>query len=124
MKKYKILLVEDDEFLHQLYFDLLQSVGYEVTGVKNGNDAYDQMAHHAWDLVLLDVMLPGMNGFTILSTLKEENVTIAYPVVYLTNLDASEKDKHLLELATAYWIKSSLAPPEFLSHVQSMLTPS
>lgn len=124
MKTYKVLLVEDDEFLHQLYLDLLQGEGYEVTGVKNGNDAFDHIKKNAWDLILLDVMLPGMTGFSILSRVKELHIQVRCPIIFLTNLDANEKDKHLLELATNYWIKSELTPPDFLSHVKAVLNPS
>lgn len=117
----KIILVEDDQFLQQLYNDLLTQEGYSVKAVDNGNDALKEIEHGVWDLVLLDIMLPGMDGFTIFDKLVKDKKKPKCPIVFMTNLDGSENDKKKLGKADAYWIKSSMAPPDFIENVKKIL---
>lgn len=121
MAQKKILLVEDDQFLHQLYTDLLKTEQYDVTGVIDGKDALEKMKKNTWDLILLDVMLPGMDGFEIMDTLTKEQIKLKCPVIFLTNLDASDSDKKNLAKAQDHWIKSDMAPPQFVEKVNALL---
>jgi DNA-binding response OmpR family regulator len=114
----KILLVEDDTFLNQLYTDLLSQAKYEVTSVTDGTVAYESIKKGGWDLILLDVMLPGINGFDIFKKIKEEKIKYT-KLIFMTNLDSSDKDKESLEQADEYWVKSNMSPPEFLQKVAS-----
>ena len=116
----QILLVEDDEFLHELYTELLTTAGYTVTGVASGTKAYEKMKENTWDLVLLDVMLPELNGFQIMDKLVAEGVLMKCDVVYLTNLDSTDSDLRNLEKAKDHWTKSDMSPPEFVAKVKSM----
>jgi len=120
MKK-NILLVEDDEFLHELYLDLLKSAGYAVTGAKDGATAYEKIKENTWDLVLLDVMLPGIDGFQILDKLDQDKVALKCPVIYLTNLDSTDTDLIKLGKAQDHWTKSDMSPPEFVEKVKKLL---
>lgn len=115
----KILLVEDDTFLNQLYTDLLKKEKFNVTSIVDGEEAFKQIIEKDWDLILLDVMLPGMTGFDILKKVKAEKKGLKTPIVYMTNLDSSDEDKKLLKEATDYWIKSSMTPPEFIEKVKN-----
>ncbi len=117
----KILLVEDDEFLHELYLDLLTAEKYEVTGAKDGKTAYEKMKENTWDLVLLDVMLPEMTGFQIIDRLTAEQVKLTCPIVFLTNLDSTATDLVNLKKATDHWTKSDMSPPEFIAKVKALL---
>lgn len=121
MAQKHILLVEDDQFLHQLYSDLLKNEQYDVTGVLNGTEAFEKIKMNTWDLILLDVMLPGMDGFEILDTITKENIKLKCPVVYLTNLDGSDSDKKNLAKAQDHWIKSDMSPPQFVEKVNALL---
>ncbi|MDO8260549.1 MAG: response regulator [Candidatus Magasanikbacteria bacterium] len=116
----KILLVEDDVFLKQLYSDLLTQEKYTFTSVDNGTDAYIEIKKGDWDLILLDVMLPGMTGFEIFNKIQEEKISIK-KLVFMTNLDSSDKDRSSLEKADEYWIKSNMTPPDFLEKVKKIL---
>lgn len=116
----KILLIEDDAFLNQLYSDLLKQEKYEVTSVKDGLEAYNKINESDWDLILLDVMLPGMTGFEILDKVNKEKKVKA-PIIFMTNLDSSDSDKKALQKAKDYWIKSSMTPPEFIQKVKNVL---
>lgn len=117
----KILLIEDDEFLHQLYTELLTGEGYAVTGIMDGKEAYEKIKENNWDVVLLDVMLPGMDGFEIMDRLHKEKISMKCPVIFLTNLDSTESDKKNLEKAQDHWTKSDMSPPEFVQKVKEVL---
>lgn len=117
----KILLVEDDVFLNQLYSDLLHKAKYSVTSVMDGNEGLKQMLEKNWDLILLDVMLPGINGFDIFEKVTAEKKDLKTPIIFMTNLDSSDDDKKSLKVATDFWIKSSMTPPEFIEKVKKVL---
>jgi len=119
--KKRILLVEDDTFLNQLYSDLLAKEGYEVASAVTGEIALEKMQAASWDLVLLDVVLPGKSGFDVLAEVSKKSKP-KYPIIFMTNLDSNDKDKKNLEQATGYWIKSNMSPPEFLANVKKILS--
>ena len=123
MKK-NILLVEDDQFLQQLYQELLVQEGYGVTVSGEGNDAENKILSNKWDLVLLDIILPGKNGFDILDAVAKKMNRIPFPIVFLTNLDSNQDDKKKLERAQDYWIKSNMSPPEFTKRVNAIFKSS
>lgn len=84
MSKKKILIVEDEESLLKLESILLTTKGYEVIGVTDGPAALDALAEEAPDLVLLDIMLPGMDGFEVCRRIKESDETGHIPVIIMT----------------------------------------
>jgi len=116
----KILLIEDDVFLNQLYSDLLTQEKYEVTSITDGKEALSKIQKGSWDLILLDVMLPGMNGFEIFAEVKKDH-NFKTPIIFMTNLDSNDSDKKSLKEATDYWIKSNMTPPEFIEKVKNAL---
>ncbi len=118
----KILLVEDDAFLQQLYTDLLKGEKYEVVTSEEGNDALSKVVKGGWDLVLLDIMLPGLSGFEIIAKAHEKlGKDLKFPIIFMTNLDSSDDDKKKLQQATEFWIKSNMSPPEFIAKVKTIL---
>ncbi|MDW7643506.1 MAG: response regulator [Desulfuromonadales bacterium] len=84
MSKKRILIVEDEESLLKLESILLTSKGYDVTGVTNGQAALDSLAENPSDLVLLDIMLPQIDGFEVCRRIKENPQTKHIPVIMLT----------------------------------------
>ena len=118
--KKRILLVEDDNFLNQLYTDLLKKEGYEVTSVIDGETALEKIQTNSWDLILLDIVLPGKSGFEVFAEVSKKSKP-KYPIIFMTNLDSSDKDKKQLEQATGYWTKSNMSPPEFIANVKKIL---
>ncbi|MCP3177645.1 response regulator [Desulfuromonas sp. KJ2020] len=84
MSKKRILIVEDEESLLKLESILLTSKGYDVTGVTNGQAALDSLAENPSDLVLLDIMLPQIDGFEVCRRIKENPQTQHIPVIMLT----------------------------------------
>lgn len=106
MEKKKILIVEDEESLLKLESILLMSHGYDVTGVQNGRAALEQLAADKPDLVILDIMLPEIDGFEVCRRIKENPETRDIPVVMLTAKKSSQDyDKGIAVGASAYITK-------------------
>jgi CheY-like chemotaxis protein len=121
---YKILLVEDEPDLRNLYATLLKSQGYDVKEAENGNSALAQMKEGGFDLVLLDIMLPGIDGLHILKELKDNPPANSNKaVVLLTNLNQDQVVAQALEYnVRGYIVKSSYTPDKFLLEVKGILT--
>src|SRR2546425_8253300 len=86
----KILIVDDEPFNVDYLEQELEDLGYETVSATNGQEALAKVAAEAPDLVLLDVLMPGMDGFTVCRFLKEREETQLIPVVIMTALGAQE----------------------------------
>ncbi len=80
----KILLLEDEYSLRISIEEFLQDIGYEVDGFMDGLDAYNAVYDKAYDILLLDVNVPSLNGFELLKKLREDNIKI--PAIFLTSM--------------------------------------
>ncbi|PLX77456.1 MAG: two-component system response regulator [Desulfuromonas sp.] len=101
MKK-KVLIVEDEETLLSLESILLSSKGYEVKGVMDGPSALEAVVNTKPDLVLLDIMLPGIDGYEVCRQIKANEATRHIPVVMLS-AKKSKEDLVKGEQAGADW---------------------
>ena len=90
MKKNRILIVEDEESLLKLESILLTSKGYDVTGVMDGRSALEEVAKNKPDLIILDIMLPELDGFEVCRRIRENPDTSHIPVVMLTAKKSSQ----------------------------------
>lgn len=122
--KKRILVVEDEENLLNIYTNILREKGYEVDQAKDGMEAYRKMSEGGYDLVLLDLLLPYLDGASVLKKLRDEQ----HPkkpnkaIVVLTNLDTQSVIADCVELgARGYMIKSGNTPDEILKHVKTYL---
>lgn len=124
MKK-KIVLVEDDNSLVEMYKEKLKLEGFRVTSVTDGKKAMPKIKLGA-DLILLDILMPGLNGFEILKRIKKDSCVNEIPVIVLTNIgsDSFDNDRKLaLSLgATDYLIKSLNTPDEVVKKINSILS--
>jgi len=93
-----VLLVDDEEFLRRVMKDLLVREGYEVVEAGNGIEALDQVDRHAPDVVVLDLNLPGMDGYSVLSELRSRPATRNIPVVVLTAKGDEDNEVRVFEL--------------------------
>lgn len=118
----KILIVEDDEFLSSLYKELLTEEGYNVDLMKDGQTGLDAAKKGGYNLILLDIMLPKMDGLQVLKSLNESNNEKNGPIVMLTNLgqDSIVRDA-LKNGASGFLIKSSMTPDQVLHEVRVFL---
>ncbi len=106
MQKKHVLIVEDEESLLKLETILLTVKGYEVTGAINGNDALEKLAAAKFDLVLLDIMLPDVDGFEVCRRIRCNPTTSEIPVVMLTARKSPEDQERGLACgANAYLTK-------------------
>lgn len=116
-----ILLVEDDEFLRQLVAQKLLQDGYEVAAAVDANEAFENLAKKKFDLILLDLILPGVNGYEILSKLKTAPSTKDIPVMILSNLGQREDiDKALAAGAEDFLIKANYTPGEIVEKIKAL----
>ena len=104
----KIVVVEDEGILSKALSIELLSAGYQVLTANNGEAGLALVQKELPDLVLLDLMLPKMNGFDVLAALKKDEATKAIRVIILSNLGQDEDRKKGLALgALDYYVKSS-----------------
>lgn len=117
----KILIVEDEEFLSEMYKIKLVAEGYEVLVADNGMDGVDMAFSEQPDLILLDLMMPKMNGFQVLEKLKENDRTKEIKVYVLSNLSQGEEIKKGMFLgAEGFLVKASLTPTEVSDFVHKV----
>lgn len=90
MKRNRILVVEDEESLLKLESILFSSKGYQVTGVRDGKSALEAIAVDRPDLVVLDIMLPDLDGFDVCRAIKQNPATASLPVIMLTAKKSSQ----------------------------------
>lgn len=120
----KVLLVEDEPLIIELYKERFEEENFHLDIAENGNDALKKAGDDV-DLILLDILLPGINGFEVLRRLKNNHQTRDIPVIVLTNLgnEQADKDKQLaLSLgAIDYLVKSYHTPDEMVEVIKKRL---
>jgi len=120
---FKILLVEDDPFLSEMYTTKLTADGFEVELASDGKEALKKISATKPDLVLLDIVLPKMDGFEVLETMKKDPAMSQIIVIALTNLGQKEEvEKGLALGADDYIIKAHYTPSEVVNKVRQILT--
>jgi CheY-like chemotaxis protein len=116
----KILLIEDNFFLRELYERVLRKGGFEVISALNGDEGVQFAGSVYPNLILLDIMLPKLNGIEVLKKIKANPETAAIPVYLLTNLGQEAIIKQALDLgAEKYLLKTNTPPDKLVAHVQS-----
>ncbi|QQS60889.1 MAG: response regulator [Candidatus Moraniibacteriota bacterium] len=118
----KVLLAEDDVFVSDVYSMRLRKEGYDVTLAKDGREALDQLNRDIPDILLLDIMMPYMDGMEVLEIVKKKEEFKNIPVIMLTNLSEKENIQKTIEMgASDYLIKSHFTPSEVVEKVNITL---
>jgi len=121
-QKVSILVVEDDRFLRDLLVRKLETEGFRVLTAVEGKEALKKIKEELPQLVLLDLVLPGIDGFEVLRQAKEDPQTNKIPVIILSNLGQKEEVEKGLQLgADDYLIKAHLTPEEIVKKVKTFL---
>jgi len=121
-KKFKILIVEDDAMISGMYKTKLTQDGYEVLIAADGFNALQTAKQEKPQLIMLDVILPQLDGFSVLTELKADLDTKNIPVIMLTNLGTDEDRKKGEQLgAIDYLVKASFTPAEVSKKVGELL---
>lgn len=119
----KILLVEDDSMVVRMYQRKLEKDGFQLTLAFNGEEGLAALKKEKPDIVLLDIMMPKMNGIEMLKAAKADPITKDIPVVILTNLgDRPEDVQKCKELgAEDYWVKANTPIQEITERIKKIL---
>ncbi len=118
----KILIIEDDKFLRELIVQKLVKEGYGVSKAVDGEEGLKKLKTEQPDLVLLDLILPGIDGFEVLTRRKEEPALLSIPIIILSNLGQKEDVERGLKLgAVDYLIKAHFTPREIIEKIKNTL---
>ncbi|EKD46741.1 MAG: Two component transcriptional regulator, winged helix family [uncultured bacterium] len=121
-EKRKILIVEDDMFIRDIYQVKFFQEGFDVTTAEDGIKALEILETMTPDIILLDIIMPYMNGMEVLKKIKENDVLKKIPVIMLTNISEKEKVTEGTELGISdYIIKSHFTPSEVVHKVNALL---
>lgn len=120
MKK-RILFIEDEPFIAELYAQVMEDAGYEVKIVGDGVEGLKIAQGEAFDIILLDLMLPNMPGMDILRSLRDpkQSPNFRAPIVILTNLDEDDLTKREInQLAQGYLTKAEVSPKQLVEYLR------
>jgi len=117
----KILLVEDEDQLRRVMKDLLEREGYVVSEARDGVQALDQVDRHAPDLIMLDLNLPGLDGYTVLEQLRSRPVTATIPVIVLTAKGDEDNEVRVFELGADDFLTKPFRARALSARLQAVL---
>jgi two-component system response regulator ResD len=118
----RVLIVEDEHDLRALYAEILTNAGYNVDQAPDGEIGMDKVKNTPWNLLLLDIMLPGRDGLRMLKEMKENTSFKKGPIVVITNLNSEHIIQEAFNLgADGYLIKSEITPDKVIDEVKEFL---
>ena len=118
----KILVVEDDRFLRELITQKLLREGYEVNEAVDGEEGVEKTKEIKPDVILMDLILPGIDGFEAISKIKENSELENIPIVILSNLGQRDDVERGLKLgAVDFLIKAHFTPGEIIEKIEKVL---
>lgn len=116
----KILLVDDEQALVKMYSEALQGAGFEILTAQDGQAAIETTKNQKPDVILLDIIMPKINGLDVLAQLKQSEETKNIPVFLLTNLpEESSLEKAKSMGAEDYFVKAQTEPTKLVSILKS-----
>lgn len=122
LKNKKILLVEDESFLANLLSDYIKEQGVSLEQASTGEECLAKASAVKPDIILLDIILPGIDGYEVLKQLKANPELSKIPVIFLSNLGGKEEIERGMELGAAdYLVKSSLVMEEIIKKIKGIL---
>lgn len=121
----KILLIEDNELISTLYKRQLEKAGFSVTVADTGNASFSFLLTQTYDFIMLDMILPDMNGLAILRHIKQDEKTSSVPVLVLSNSEQDPTVKEAKELgAVGFLIKDQYSPDQIVEKVKTFISPA
>ena len=121
-KKIKVVIIEDDSYILDMYKIKFESSNFEVTSASDGMEGLKILEKKKPDIILLDVIMPKMNGFNVLKAIKNNPTIAKIPVVLLTNLGQRGDIEKGFELgAASYIIKAHFTPSEIVRKIREIL---
>ena len=118
----KVLLIEDEADIRSLYAEYLRDSGYEVLEAQDGLVGYTKATEEEWDVMLLDIMLPGQDGIALLKKVKADAKAGNRPIIALTNLNVESVINQVFDQgADGFLVKSEITPDKIVTEVESVL---
>lgn len=118
----KVLYVEDDSFLSKALSKRMEDAGLEVMLAKDGDEALSVVEDNAFDVIILDLLIPGKSGFEVLEEFKKNEQTKSVPVVVLSNLSSDEDIQKTKQLgAHDHFVKATIDPRKVVSYIQTLI---
>ena len=118
----KIVIVEDEKFLQEMYKIKFEAEGYQIWTASDGVEALKVIADASPDLVLLDLVMPKLDGYSVLAALRKDEKTKDLKVYVLSNLgQTGEIDRGVKEGANGYFVKSNLTPTQLANEVKKII---
>jgi len=122
MSKIRVLIVEDDPFLRSIYSTKFKGQGYEVILAENGEAGLNLSSKEKPDIILLDIMMPKIDGFRFLEKIKKKKEEAKIPIILLTNLSQKKDiDKGLAMGADDYLVKAHFMPSEVVEKIEKLI---
>ena len=120
MEKKKILIIEDDKAISRVLELKLQSAGFLIEAVYDGRAALEAIAHDGYAAILLDLILPDVDGFKVLETFRSKDTVT--PIVVLSNLQQEEDRKRVEQFGVSgYYVKSQTSLQQITEFLTSLL---
>ncbi len=119
--QYSVLVVDDNEMNRDLFTRRLERQGYQVTVAVDGLQALEVLDHADFDLVLLDIMLPVMNGYQVLEHLKADESLSQVPVIIATSLDEADGKARCMALGADDYLTKPINPGMLKSRISDCL---
>lgn len=122
----RILIIDDDAYIRDLYEEVLKGEGYDVTTAQDGQEGLEHLARGGFDAVLLDVMMPKLDGMGVLTKIKESPPAAPNgPILLMTNLDHDPVLTQALTLgAVACFLKADMLPPVLVEQIKKVIKPA
>lgn len=120
--KGKILIVEDDRYISKMYQLKLSLEGYDVQVAENGREGVDKIKEFMPDIMLLDILMPELDGFEVLKIVKGDDATKNIPVLIMSNLGQEDHVEKGMKLgAIGYIVKSQYTPSKVVEKIKSVI---
>ena len=117
----KVLCIEDEHFISELYGRALRRAGYDVTIMLSGEDGLRAAQSNEYDVILLDLMIPGITGFEVLRRLNKESPKIKAKIIITTNLEQEYDSRSEIEkMADGYLIKAEFTPRQLVEMINDI----
>lgn len=124
-QKKKILIIEDDRYIAKMYQTKLSLDGFEVELAENGAAGVEKAKSFLPDIILLDILMPEMDGFQVLESIRGDDTISFVPVIIMSNLAKEEHVKKARVLGVKdYIIKSQITPQEVVQRIKKVMAAS
>ncbi|MFY9200512.1 MAG: response regulator [Methanosarcina flavescens] len=120
----KILIVEDNPMNMELIMDLLELYGHNITKAEDGIKALERLAEEKFDLILLDIQLPKMDGLEVLDRIKKNPATVDIPVIAVTAHAMKGSEEHFIEMGCVDYVSKPIDIHKFRALIGKYLDES